>query len=53
MTHCAIVPFLITVAHIHIKRILTFSLILQPVLESPPPLCVPSLPSAQHCLQLA
>lgn len=28
MTHCAIVPF-ITVAHIHIKRTLTFSLILK------------------------
>lgn len=28
MTHCAIVPF-ITVAHIHFKRILTFSLMLE------------------------
>lgn len=55
MTHCAIVPF-ITVAHIHIKRFLTFSLILDNVLSyffcsftcplSP-------LPTAQYCLQLA
>lgn len=55
MTHCAIVPF-ITVAHIHIKHILTFSLILECVLEflffltcTPPPL----FPIARPCLQLA
>lgn len=44
MTHCAIVPF-ITVAHIHIKRILTFSLVLEYVLQFLfslvyPPLCL-------------
>lgn len=57
MTHCAIVP-LITVAHIHLKHILTFSLTLECVLSvfaflhvsSSSPL--PPLPSARQFLQL-
>lgn len=52
MTHCAIVPF-ITVAHIHIKCILTFSLILECVLSVFVfPHVPPTLPSAQQCVQL-
>lgn len=60
MTHCAIVPF-ITVAHIHIKRILTFSLILECVLSvfvyphvpssSPSALTMcPAHPALQECV---
>lgn len=52
MTHCAIVPF-ITVAHIHIKCILTFSLILESVLSVFVfPHVLSAWASAQQCIQL-